>query len=401
MSKAHSTHLPVQGKPTKPTPDYPLFPHATGRWAKKIRGRMVYFGPWSDPDEALAKYLAEKNDLHAGKTPADTSAEGLAVYQLCAKFLASKKLDREGGLLSPRTFNEYGKTCASICKVFSKQRLVSDLRPADFEKLRSRWVKQGWGPVTVSGEIQRVRTLFKYGYDNDLMEKPVRFGSGFRKPGKKTMRLVKAAKGKQMFTAKEIRAMLPEASAQLKAMILLGINAGLGNGDCGKLTQSALDLENGWLDFPRPKTGIPRRCPLWPETITAIQEALANRPLPKDAKNKGLVFITKYGEPWFKVNIDNPVSKEMRKLLDKIDIKGGRNFYCLRRGFETVGGGSRDQVAVDHIMGHSHEDMAETYRQGIEDDRLQAVAEHVRQWLFAEPEADEPPDVLPMKRAGG
>ena len=59
----------VHGKPAKPSPDFPLFAHATGRWAKKIKGKMRYFGLWSDPDGAERRCDAQKDDLHAGRTP--------------------------------------------------------------------------------------------------------------------------------------------------------------------------------------------------------------------------------------------------------------------------------------------------------------------------------------------
>ena len=94
------------------------------------------------------------------------------------------------------------------------------------------------------------------------------------------------------------------------------------------------------------------------------------------------MFITSIGLSWHKATGDNPVSKEMRKLLDTLGIDGSRNFYALRHTFETIGGETKDQVAVDHIMGHARDDMASAYRERISDERLKAVSDHVRRWLF-------------------
>ncbi|MFH1267774.1 MAG: tyrosine-type recombinase/integrase [Planctomycetota bacterium] len=186
-----------------------------------------------------------------------------------------------------------------------------------------------------------------------------------------------------MFEAEELRAMIDAAGAPLQAMLLLGINCGFGNADCANLPQKAIDLNMGWVDFPRPKTGAKRRCPLWPETVQALREAITERPKPKDPKHVGLVFITKRGLCWSKDTADNPVSKETTKLLHRLGIhRKGVSFYALRHTFETIAGDSQDQVAVDHIMGHSRDDMASVYRERISDERLRAVVDHVRKWLF-------------------
>lgn len=235
----------------------------------------------------------------------------------------------------------------------------------------------------MGNEIQRVRILFKYAFDARLVDKPVHFGPTFKRPSRRVLRLARTQKGSRMLEEHELRAMIDAATMPLKAMILLGINTAFGNSDVGTLPIKALDLDDGWVNYPKPKTGVPRRCPLWPETVAAIQESLTSRPTPKDPADVGLVFITKYGGRWAKNSTDKPVAKETGKLLMALGFhRPGLGFYALRHTFATIGGEARDQAAVDHIMGHDRGDMASIYRERISDERLRAVTDHVRQWLF-------------------
>jgi integrase len=241
-----------------------------------------------------------------------------------------------------------------------------------------------WGPVRLGNTIQRVRSVFKYAADSDLITRPVRFGPGFARPSAKTLRLHRAKQGPKLFTAEEIRRMIGAGGQPLKAMILLGINAGFGMADCGRLPLSALDLDAGWVDFPRPKTGIPRRCPLWPETTQAVREALARRPEPKDPADAGLVFLTAQGRCWAKEKFSSPMCYRVGMLMRQLGINGhkGLGFYTLRHVFRTVADESKDQPSVDFLMGHARDDMASQYREKIDDSRLQAVVSHVHAWLY-------------------
>jgi integrase len=375
-------HPSTPAKPGKPYPDFPLFPHATRRWAKKIRGKLHYFGPWSDPDGALARYLAEKDALHAGRTPR-ADPEALTVKDVVNAFLTHKKAKVETGELSPRTWDGYKEITDLMVKHFGKARLVADLAPADFEALRNKVAKR-WGLYGLSRLVQGVRSVFKHADDAGLIDRPMRFGPGFARPTKKTFRLHRARQGPKLFTADEIRRMIAGAGVPLKAMILLGINAGFGNADCGNLPLTAVDLGAGVIDFPRPKTGIPRRCSLWPETVAALREVLDTRPEPKRPEHADQVFLTNRGQPWARDNDPGIVSKEMSKLLRSLGINGHRNFYTLRHVFRTVADESKDQPAVDFIMGHEVPHMSSIYRETISDARLRAVADQVRRWLFAE-----------------
>jgi integrase len=374
-------------KPEKPTTDFPLFAHAAGVWAKKIRGKLHYFGPWDDPEGALKKYNGQAEALHAGRTPKPDPGEGCTIKALCNEFLGAKEDAVNSGELSPRTWRAYKSACDLLVAHFGKGRLVEDLGPKDFAGLRNKMAER-WGVVYLGVVVQEVRSVFKYAFDAELIDRPVRTGPGFKAPARKVLRLHKAARGPRLFTADEIHRMLAAAGVQMKAMILLGINCGFGNADCGKLPLSALDLEKGVIDYPRPKTGIPRRCALWPETVRAIREALARRPEPRDPGDAGLVFITRYGRSWVCAD-GHPYAnvKQVGRLLRKLGINGRHRlgFYTLRHTFRTVADEAKDQPAADFIMGHEVPHMSAVYRETISDARLRAVAEHVRAWLWPSP----------------
>src|SRR5262245_40992818 len=333
MSDRDSTASPAPDKPAKPYPDFPLFAHAAGYWAKKIRGKLHYFGPWADPDAALAKYLDQKDALHAGRVPRP-GPEAVTVKDVVNAFLNHKRTLLDTGELSQWTWRDYKIACDLLVSRFGKNRLAADLSAADFAALRTRMAAR-WGPHRLGTTIQCIRCVFRHAYESELMDKPVRYGPGFDRPTKKTFRLHRAKQGPKLFAADEIHRLLAEAGPPLRAMILLGINCGFGNTDCGTLPRSAVDLDEGWVRFPRPKTGIERRCPLWPETVAAVREALAHRPEPKKEEHAGLVFVTTHGGAWARDNDSGVVSKEMRKLLNATGINGrkGLGFYTLRHTF--------------------------------------------------------------------
>lgn len=375
-------------KPAKPTADFPLFPHATKRWAKKLRGKMFYYGSWAGgPDAALAEYLRVKDYDLAGRArpPKDASDTGTVKY-VVDSFLTGKERKKDSGEIVERTYREFVAAGFIVADAFGRGRQVSDLTPDDFGKLRAELAKR-LGPVPLTNHIVRIRSIFKHAFANGLIDRPARFGDQFSKPSAKTLKRHRASKGRLDFSPEEIRGILAKSDVHLTAMILLGINAGFGNNDCGMLPRSAVDLAGSWVEFARPKTGEYRRAKLWPETVKALEASLAERPTPKAPEDADRFFINKAGHSCEGVEGRNHIA---RVFLITAKAAGhyhpGKTFYSLRRTCRTIAGQTLDEMAVDLVMGHGdEEDMGRRYTQLIGDDRLERVAEHVRGWLFAKP----------------
>ncbi|HEY4311122.1 MAG TPA: tyrosine-type recombinase/integrase [Pirellulales bacterium] len=354
-------------KVTKPTADFPLTPHyGSGQWVKKIRGKSHYFGKLEDWRSALNTYLDEKDDLLAGREPRSRQ-EFVTLGDLTAEFLESKKGSVASGEIQERTYKECEVTCNRIKKILGDGRALSDIQRRDLERLRAKFA-EGRGPTALKNELSRARSVFLYANESGLVDKPIVYRKPLRTPSKSIFTR-KRAEDARMFSAEQINSLLNAANPQLKAMLYLGINCAFGPGDCLALPWAAVDLENKRHRFARRKTGNERLCPLWPETIEALQAIQVDRKS---------VFMTKYQRPW----TTTAIGHEFRKLLEECKIyRPGNTHYSLRRTFETIAAATGEQVAVDHIMGHLSPSMASVYRQCVFIEPLHRVAFYVRDWL--------------------
>ncbi|WP_197531764.1 tyrosine-type recombinase/integrase [Posidoniimonas corsicana] len=384
-----ATAAPAKKKtqPKKPYPDFPLFPHARGYWAKKIRGKLYYFDRWENPDAALQQYLDQRDDLYAGRKPRAVGEDGVSLRELCNVFLTAKQSMVDSGELSNRHFQDLHRTCGRLIKAFGKHRLVDDLRVDELAEYRADLAK-GWAPTTLGPELARTRSVFNFGYKAGVLDNPVRAISALAAPSKKLLRSHRQSLPKKLFSAEEVRALIASADdLQFAAMLHLAINTGFGNRDCSSITPDAFDLEQGWVTFPRVKTAIERRCPLWPETIEAIKRAADARAdiKPTSPELRELAFLTPAGNSWGGDEVGSQVSKKFSKIAKKAGCyRKGVGFYALRHTFATIGGDTGDQVAVRYIMGHVDNSIDAVYREGVMDDRLRRVVGHVRAWLFKE-----------------
>src|SRR5262245_60744329 len=170
-------------KPAKPYPEYPLTAHPAGYWCKKIRGKLHYFGPWSDPDGALAKYLEQKDALHAGRTPRP-EPEALTVKDVANAFLNAKRQAVDAGELALRTWLDYRAIMDMLVKGLGKHRAVAALDPQDFATLKSKLARRN-GPHRMCTVVQVIRCAFKHVYESGLLDHPMRFGPAFKRTSKK------------------------------------------------------------------------------------------------------------------------------------------------------------------------------------------------------------------------
>ncbi len=259
---------------------------------------------WEVPDAALKSYAEQPDGILAGRDSKRqrgvATPDCVTVADIVNHYLESLNSRLSRGQVSDRHFSDCVRTGELIVQHFGRRMEGSSLRAADFSALRQAF-PSSWGNTKTGLEIQRIRSVFRWAAEAELIPGVPNFGPDFKKPQKSEMRRGKAQKaaehGSLDFSAEELRTLIEAAEGWLKACVLLGINCGFGNLDCGRLRSGHVDFDSGFYDLPRQKSGIPRQCTMWRCTLDAIELAMRDRPIAKADSDDSLCFLTTHGRP--------------------------------------------------------------------------------------------------------
>lgn len=392
---------------------------ARNQWVKRIAGRLHSFGTLDDPQAALRRYESDRDALEQGREP-DGSAAGITVGELVGRWITAQRARMAQGDIGSHTLIDYQSAGRIVIENLGLRRAVQRLTPADFDRMLAALT---FGPTRRSNFVIWTRQIFAWAVDHQYLDKLPPFGKGFKVAPARVKRQLKAAAAKNLFGAPTVRALLDGADPQLRAMILLGVNGGFGNTDCATLPRAAINLGDALIIFPRPKTGVERTVPLWPQTVDALRAVFNRRaeidrlakPAPASpgatpqpggqpdnagfTTGDGMAFQTPLGRPWISGSNDQ-ISRRFGRLLRSIldapaptpdgPATNRRGFNTLRKTFRTIADQQGDQHATFRVMGHVIPGMAGVYVQEISTDRLRSVTDHVRRWLFDATCASDP-----------
>lgn len=213
-----------------------LFAHRNGQWAKKIRGRMCYFGVVADPAAALARYQAEGPSLHRGEDLEHSRAlsdGSLSVEHAVNAWLAWQLSRVESGDLTPATFRDYRMVGQWIGDTVGWSTACGTLTPAVWTTARAELGRRYSTPGTVRKFVLLTRAWAKWA---EQLMPPLDLGRDWRGPSQRAMRLRKAeqrASRPRLVSDHDLRHLLIGCrNPQLRAMLWLGINCGFGQTDC-------------------------------------------------------------------------------------------------------------------------------------------------------------------------
>jgi integrase len=401
--------------------------HPNGQWYKKIKQKPYYFGSVKDDptgDAAVTQYNDRLPGILAGTDHLRLlEAKGgvATVGSIMKLFLEQFKLEVAAGTRAKGTLGDYINELATFAEWIKPGTSVAALKPEHFAGYVKHLLEDRGLKSRARKRVQAyVKAMFRWASGNGHAPLP-NFGSSFKAPSttKQAIRKEKARAGikdyaDRIVTGAEVDKLIGIAQPNFRAMILLGVNCGLGPADLGRMRWR--HIKGRKLIYPRGKNGNERVGWLWKKTVEALDALRSLKHTAVAIGREGedaLVFITRKQQPYFweeerkdadgklKIITHNAISLTVSRLAEKAELEGVTH-YRFRHTFKTLGKKAKDRDALNLCMGHQTNTVEEGYdHEDIAWKRIRRIARVVRLRLWPQPKHQVGTDGHPQMRLVG
>lgn len=222
------------------------------------RRRQVYLGPHDSPEshrryrEVLAGYLDPSRSPQEAPQASAGASRGISVADVVARFLAfAENYFRRADGTPTREYPNYYAAVKPLLRLY-RDEAAGEFGPLKLKQVRELMVEQGWARRTVNKQVGRLKRLFKWAVENELV------------PAEVFMRLQPVAGLKRGRTSaretepirpvswQDVEAVLPHVSPVVAAMILLQWHTGMRPNEVVQVRSGDVDRSGPvWIYLPR------------------------------------------------------------------------------------------------------------------------------------------------------
>ena len=312
------------------------------------------------PEDALFAWFREQLLTRPAYVAERTGIEQLGYLQELAKpspSLTLKQVEhiyfgrkRKLSATRERDQRRYWKEFTLVVAVRSIREITAEHIEEFHDHVWSEAEEQGWSASSVKHRLDCPRTFFRAalrkGRGVEQLRRVIDLTAMFEMPQK-------SDPDPRPLSRDEVDRLLEAATKKWKAVILLSLNGALYPDEVAVIRKKEVDLSNRTYVGRRPKTGVLRTAVLWPRTVTAIRDYLAEEPHDGDT-----LFVSAIGQAYSA----NHVGRNFRRLRRAAKLGDDVNFACIRDSAYTravEGGVGVDQAKL--VAGHSVPGISDAY----------------------------------------
>lgn len=176
----------------------------------------------------------------------------------------------------------------------------------------------------------------------------------------------------------DFRKLLDHAQTRERAILLLGLNAAMHNGEVASVKMADIDLKARTLATRRTKTSVPRAATLWARTVKAIRDYLKESPHKSE-----FLFVSRTGA---RMN-GEAIRQRIVTIRNRAKLPQSVTFEGLRDGAYTVA------IAVDAhhaklLAGHKTGESDKYVLRQADNPKIIACCEAIERHYFDKSQAD-------------